>query len=305
MTKTLRSPGLANAFWLMLLAPQVVLADQPSRQLLTPSSAWNVNYADDYCRLARSFGTGDGSVVAIFDRFEPGQSFRITLAGARFKSVRISPDLAIQFGPTEKVQHVTYFTGDLGKGRPALILRGNVRFDADKNDDKGTKKWTPAVAAEVPVPISPERLAAITQLLVDKPLRPAIGLQLGSMAAPNAALDKCMDDLQARWGIDVVRHKTLGRRPVPLKSPGTWVLNDDYPPSARASGAQGIVNFRLSVDERGKPTACHIQQSTRPIEFDTAVCQAMMKRARFEPALDKDGLAIASYYRSTVNFVIE
>ena len=122
------------------------------------------------------------------------------------------------------------------------------------------------------------------------------------MKAPFAALDKCMDELLVRWGVDVARHTTLFRRVVPVESPANWLKNSDYPESARFKGAQGIVNFRLSIDDVGKATACHIQQSTRPPEFDTAVCKALMRRARFKPALDKDEKPLASYYRGTVVF---
>ena len=48
---------------------------------LKQTSAWNVDYADDRCRLMRQFGVGDEKVFAIFDRYGPGERFRMTIAG--------------------------------------------------------------------------------------------------------------------------------------------------------------------------------------------------------------------------------
>jgi TonB family protein len=64
------------------------------------------------------------------------------------------------------------------------------------------------------------------------------------------------------------------------------------------------VHFRLSVDARGKVSDCHIQRSTRPEGFDEAVCEVLMHRARFKPALDAEGKPMASYYINTVRFII-
>ena len=76
----------------------------------------------------------------------------------------------------------------------------------------------------------------------------------------------------------------------------------DYPLPMLLSGKRAIVQFRLNVDPAGKPTACHIQQSTRPKAFDDAVCKAIMRNAEFEPALDAGGSPIASYWLNTVVF---
>ena len=53
-----------------------------------------------------------------------------------------------------------------------------------------------------------------------------------------------------------------------------------------AGGYQGNASFRLIVDADGKPVSCHIQQSTRPVDFDAVVCKAIMARASFEPTPD-------------------
>jgi TonB family protein len=270
---------------------------------LKPSSPWVVNYGDDSCRFARTFGTDKALVFAIFDRFGPGQSFKLTLAGKAFNNLPNKGRAELRFGPDEKTQGVEFFIGELGKDRPAMILKGALRFDAEYRDDWPSARRGRELRTNIsPTPISPERIAAVNQLIIGKPLRKPVTLDLGSMRAAFAASDKCIDNLITTWGIDPSRHATLSREVTTISNPGTWMTDDDYPLSARFRGQQGVVEFRLSVDETGKPIACHIQQSTRPPEFDETVCRTIMKRARFAPALDKDGRALTSFYRNTVVF---
>ena len=269
--------------------------------VLKPSSAWHVDYADDRCRLARQFGEGDEQVYAFFDRYGPSEYFRLTVAGKPVKTSVEKADAAVQFGPSEAQQEILFFNGNLGK-RPALLFAGNVRVApatasefaaATKRDDDDRIDFAP---------ISEARQKAIRYLSIGKPLRRAVTLETGSMRAPFAALDKCIDNLMTNWGIDTEKHKTLTRKLKPQQSPGKWVVSSDYPLDMLASGQPAIVEFRLSVGVDGIPTACYIQSTTRPKEFDDAVCKSVMRRARFDPALDADGKPLVSYYRNTVRF---
>jgi outer membrane biosynthesis protein TonB len=127
-------------------------------------------------------------------------------------------------------------------------------------------------------------------------------LETGSMRAPLAALDTCIDNLLVSWGVDVEKHKALSKQVEPLQSPGKWVVASDYPSNMLSAGQPALVNFRLSVGTDGVPTACHIQLTTRPKEFDNAVCKSVMRRARFSPALDATGQPLQSYYQNVVRF---
>ena len=127
-------------------------------------------------------------------------------------------------------------------------------------------------------------------------------LMLGGMGEPIKALNACTDELLTHWGIDVAAHKTRSRGVIPKSNPGAWISAGDYPIDLMRAGTQGVVHFRLDVDERGRATRCSIQQSTRPAEFDRVVCSKISRNARFEPALDSAGEPMKSYWRSTVRF---
>jgi hypothetical protein len=271
--------------------------------VLKPSSAWHVDYADDRCRLARQFGEGDQQVYAFFDRYGPTEYFRLIVAGKPIRTSSEKGEASVQFGPSEKEQQILFFKGNSGKF-PALVFANNARvagpseaeWSAIKAEDRS--EWIELA------PVSEERQKAIRYLAVGKPLRQPVRLETGSMRAPFKALDTCIDNLMTTWGIDVEKHKALTRRATPVVSPGKWVVSGDYPLDMLRSGQPAIVEFRLSVGPDGVPTACHIQSTTRPKEFDDAVCKSVMRRARFDPALDATGKPLASYYRNSVRFQI-
>lgn len=285
-----------------LLSQPVAAQKQPLT--LNPSSKWIASYDEDSCRLIRQFGSGNDSVVAIFDRFGPNDRFQLTLAGKPVKARSESRPARLKFGPIEEQQDVDFFTGSLGEDKPALIFQSSLRIAAiNEAEQKAFKKWDKNSDYQLP-PISAERKAAVTYLSIGRPLRKPIELQLGSMEKPFAALSTCIDELMTHWGIDIEKHKNLSRTARPDSNPGNWVNAYDYPTNMLRQGQPAVVQFRVDIDDKGEVTGCHIQKTTRPKEFDDAVCKSLMKRARFLPALDAEGQPIASYWRSTVRFQI-
>lgn len=286
----------------ILLSQPVAAKKQPL--VLKPSSKWIASYDDDSCRLIRQFGTEKQSVTAIFSRFGPGDRFQLTLAGEPFKLRSSSRPARLQFGPTEEVQEISFFVGSLGEDIPALIFSGGMRIAAMSDaETKALKTWNKNHAFKFE-PISAERQAAVTQLSMGRPLRQPVVLEIGSMEKPFSALSSCIEELQTHWGIDVTKHKNLTREAQPDNNPGSWVNANDYPTDMLRRGQPAVVQFRLSIDGAGQVTACHIQRTTRPKEFDDAVCKSLLKRASFLPALDAEEKPIASYWQSTVRFQI-
>lgn len=287
-----------------LALPGVAAAKEPLR--LKPSSKWNVHYAEDSCRMGRSFGTGDQKVVLVADRYQPGGDLRLSFVGKPAHTRLNEGEVQIRFGPTEAEQEVRFFPGLLADKTPTLIIQQGVRIAPYPSEV--LKAYEAAVEAkkydfEWPK-ITPEREAAVTYIEVKRSVRQPFVLETGSLGAPLAALEKCTDELLDHWGIDVAKHASLSR-PVRTKSnPGDWVKSRDYPAEMLWLGKRAIVHFRLNVDAEGQPTACHIQQSTRPKAFDDAVCKAIMRNAEFDPALDAEGNPIASYWLNSVVFHI-
>lgn len=285
-----------------LALPGTVAAKEPLR--LKPSSKWNIHYADDSCRMARSFGEGDQKVVLMADRYEPGDSLRLIFVGKPAFTSLNEGTVRLRFGPVQAEQEVAFYPGRLDDKTASLIVRGDVRiapyapevtaaYEATLKAKRYDFSWPHITAAQE---------EAVTFIEVTRSVRHPFVLETGSLGAPLAALRKCTDELLGHWGIDVAKHAALSRPVKPKSDPGNWVKSRDYPAEMLMMGKRAIVHFRLNVDAAGKPVACHIQQSTRPKAFDDAVCKAIMRNAEFEPALDADGSPIASYWLNSVNF---
>lgn len=269
---------------------------------LAPTSKWHVDYADERCRLAREFGDGATKATVFFDKYGPGETFRMVIAGDPVKTDVPQADLAVRFGPAEGPQPLYFLNGNLGESS-ALVFGGDIRIAgpnaAEATAIKAKKRGDPWIDLS---PIAPERYAAVRYMELGKPLRRTVQLETGSLKSAFAALDKCVDNLVSTWGVDVEKHKSLTRKATPVDNPGKWMVSSDYPVKMLQAGQPAFVDFRLSVGADGKPTACHIQATTRPKEFDDAVCQSLMRRASFLPALDAGGQPIASWWRSRVRF---
>ena len=67
---------------------------------------------------------------------------------------------------------------------------------------------------------------------------------------------------------------------------------------------QALINFRLSVDAHGIPTAREIQRSYNDKKFDKLSCALLLRRACFSPALDATGVPVPSYYFDTMRWIM-
>ncbi len=282
---------------------------QDAPLVLQPGSDWQIDYGEDICSLARTFGEGDDRVALIFARADPGDMFRMTVAGKPLQN-HVSGRPVVSFTPDGTVREVSGQAGVLGNFGPALFQSGmtllpvagveaqfgkSARFDRtrylERTDILSHDLDSGDEGRIVRLEISGQRLRTVT-------------LVLGSMRDPMKALRACVSELVTHWGIDVAAHRKLSRGVAPVRDPSTWIGPDDYPSDLLSMDAQGFVGFRLMVGKDGKPTSCHVQSSTNQADFDAISCRLLMRRARFTPALDSEGNPIESYWASSVIFSI-
>ncbi len=88
----------------------------------------------------------------------------------------------------------------------------------------------------------------------------------------------------------------------PLGNPRDWITQDDYPPAAMRIGAQGAVEVRLDIDERGWVAACGVVATSNSSALDDATCALLKRRARFVPQKAASGAAFAGIYLRTVRW---
>jgi TonB family protein len=290
-----------------LLLPSTATEARETRTL-TPSSKWVVDYQDQSCRLARSFGKDEQQIHLVMDQFAPGNAFRVTFIGKSFatSNFRKFSKAKLRFGPNETESDLDGFLAQTGE-LPAFIATGSQLLAPYSETEAQAATGLEILAArEFSVArMPPERERAVTRLELTGLLRFDVILEIGPMDKAMQALRDCSWATVKSWGLDVEQQKNLSRGASTKQSPAAWLSSKDYPRGMLKKNAQAIVNFRLIIDRDGRPANCVIQQSTRPKEFDDVVCQAILKRARFEPALDASGQPVATFMTQTVVFKIE
>ncbi len=83
------------------------------------------------------------------------------------------------------------------------------------------------------------------------------------------------------------------------------VSADDYPKVSQRNGDEGTVVVEASVDRDGLVSSCRIKSSSGHVALDEQTCALFRARARFEPARDRRGRAVASTYERMVVWRLE
>ncbi len=273
-----------------LVSTATVAAKPRPLVTLTRTGAWVVNYDDNACHLLGQFGDLEDGVVIRMTRYQPGDPFDLTLYGKPFDvrtlQVKVSLDFGVSDGPIER-------TGLAGKaGTRPMVLAGGMRIDGKAASDPDNA---------LP-PVDPSRERAAATLVV------GFGgsdyrLETGPLDLPLAKLRECQTDLVKFWGYDPAVQAQLSRPAKPATSPARWATSSDFPRAALESGRSGVVKFRLDIDETGKVTKCAVLAQTSPTDFAKTSCDILVRRGKFQPALDKDGQPVRSFWVSSIRWM--
>jgi TonB family protein len=264
---------------------------------LSPVTPWHVDWTPTTCALSRGFTNRELPDMVTIERFGPTDTFQLTLGSKELAAYQQGQRIWIHYKPGERSPVFGAMPGKSTNGK-ALLLISSTSLDPTFGD-KQTFENTNAN----PLKVTPEREAEIKQIAVEFGSRMVV-FETGSLGKGLAALRKCTDNLVESWGLKPEQQSRLSARLKPRSSPAYWLTGSDYPIAMRAGGKQALVNFRLTVDETGKPIACEIQRSYNEKAFDDLTCEALMRRGRFEPARDEHGQPVASYYLNTVRFTM-
>lgn len=246
----------------------------PPPKLLQPSGPWTVEYAKNMCVLSRSFGVGKDRTIFAFKPAPNSNSGRLML---------------IQSGEALRV-----------RSKAEIILSDGSR-PPWASFWHASSKGTRLTAIDVPrTSLEPLFAGGSISIRASKDLN----LEIAPTGMPKAieALSKCEADLLKTWGMDEVAQASLAKAPERI---GNFFKADDYPTDLVDQGVQGTVGVVMNVDDHGQLTNCRIVETSGTPELDEATCGVLRKRAKFNPAVNRDGAAMAALTYWRVNWQIE
>ncbi|WP_330702733.1 energy transducer TonB [Novosphingobium resinovorum] len=261
---------------------------------LVPTTPWNLDGTDAGCALRRAFGNAATPLILEMRRFAPADDFQFTVNGEEISGlVRSSAaKVEITYGDLPPGTARGFQEGNTereGKKYPAIFLTSSLGSRADEDED------TPQPT------VTPEMEAGARRITLSWGGNRVV-LNTGSLGKPFAAMRLCTDSLVESWGLDPAVQNGLTRR----ARPGSLMsmvrgIQAIYPVGLAGKGKQARVNFLALVDERGVVTDCHVLQSYNDPGFDDLACR-VVRKTTFEPALDKDGKPVPSFYAQTVMY---
>jgi len=107
-----------------------------------------------------------------------------------------------------------------------------------------------------------------------------------------AELAQCQRRLLREWGLNAEFIESLKQNPRPAKDVQVFTP-DDYPMSALRNEEQGTAVIRFTVGLDGRAKNCTIVRSSGSKSLDKQSCRSVVARARYLPALDQSGKAVA------------
>ena len=96
----------------------------------------------------------------------------------------------------------------------------------------------------------------------------------------------------------------LPRVAKPADNAGSWITSDDYPPSALRENLQGVTAMRFTILPDGHVRDCAVTKSSGSELLDGTACGIFTLHARYWPARDRTGRAIAAVETQTVKWQI-
>jgi hypothetical protein len=292
-----------------LSLPLLSAASSPVR--LPPSSPWNVDYADNSCRLIRVFGEGNsrtvleimGSAPGDLDMLATGRPLytRAQRVKARFIPVGVKTFDGEMFETSKTRQPATIWS------RVRLLPDGLYDAIEAEGKKRDQRSRPPAQSLAEQAALKAHRWAfadAATALEIENRRGRPVILETGSMGKPIRRFDECLRDSLADWGVDPALDEKIVRRVWSARA-SLGIANKDYPTGMLDTWQQADVSIRLLVDATGRVTKCTATSQFEETGFNAATCDIVTRRARLEPAELADGTKVPSYYAARIKFRLE
>ncbi len=300
--------ALAAVSWLTLAPAGAAHASEADPALLRPMGHWQLDMAENKCRIARSFGSEDNRHVFYLEQWSPSDEADWAVAGPAVGKYRAGRKVDFAFGPGGDAASVDFVETSLGAIGRVVGARSTVVWSANRRAalERGEEFGESAGPRGLPL-LDSAGAAGIETLTLSQKGRDPVRLDLGSLDAPVAAMNRCMEDLVEHWGFDLERQRQIVTPPEILNAEMVArYVSQEYPRDALRAGAQANFFLRLTIDEMGEIEDCKLVNQTLAKDFDMArhPCTMFTRHARIEPARDATGQAMRTYYTTRIIYRI-
>lgn len=311
--------------WFFGAAAAAVCASsaQAEQVVLEPSSSWVLDYAENKCRLVRTYGEGEERNVLFLSQHAPSDQFTWTVAGPVVEQMSRARQVNAQFAPGFQTLQISQEDGLTLDGfgqaisgrtyRPLPEYSEALRTALDDDNKEEAERLAALEGVELPksfkstgvVHLDTADGARISELALWQGKGPRTVLKLGSLNPAFDAMNACMENLLIHWGVDPKVEATVVERPRwTNKKRVVRSILDRYPRPALDRGEQADFQLRVMVDATGGISGCDLTELTSAKNFSDEVCPLVRSRAEFAPARTADGGAVPSYYISRVLYRI-
>ncbi|HTK71100.1 MAG TPA: energy transducer TonB [Croceibacterium sp.] len=275
----------------------VALAMTGAAHAQTPlANPWRLAQASQSCFLQRTYGSGAGKVDLLIQSFGPTSPYHFILRGPGLPSDKDRARPArVGFGGEDAARDSVVLVGSAG-GQPMVLI--TVAPPRPLTLMSWIYTYT-AVKADFVVPLDKQA----EELFVDFPDKDPITLPLGPISSEYDALDACADKLAESSALAATGHGPAASAPVLLHDKET-IWHVSYPPNLLLNRINGLVELRLTVDEKGRVRDCLIQNVTWVQQFGDDACRKFKEEARFEPARNAAGQEVPAAFRVAVMYII-
>lgn len=265
------------------------LAMSEKAERLAPQTAWNLEYGEARCRLARWFGEEARPHLLIMEQAGPRRQFTLTIAGPQMRSFQRTDSFWLGMERDEPVEEINFF------GRSELDGVGDAIVIGSHDIGPTLKRGTVRAAG-----IDLDEAASIDRLVIRNGRR-IVSFETGNMGEVFAALNQCTDALLIRWGLDPMQHRAYVPAHLLDRDELKGRIEARYPRPALSRREEAIVSFTVIVEVDGSVSQCMVDNATPAENLESPACQEMAT-ARFEPARDAEGQPMRSYMSTAITY---
>lgn len=240
-----------------------------------PTGKWIVHFDDAQCFAERNYGTEEDPLHFVLKQPPLGSVMQLSIMekGSAGSATELVGTIGFDDQPPRKVR-ILRFAPKKMKLRVSMI---NLPLDQ----------------------FAPVRSASSLRIRTTGLNQRFALAQLGPLLD---VMNTCVADLRKVWNVgetadseSAVREDVKGE----LRGLFSW---RDYPEQASLSGDTGTVETALLVDESGKVADCSVINTSGVAALDAQSCAVLKERAKFKPAVGKDGKPAKDAFRQQITW---